>query len=235
MIFNVGPSGSKNIEFVVDGTTYKYIGEEISNSSFKITPNGTNGWKIWIYTSLTIRFFYLATVDICAVGKGGSGGGASPGYPTENGGGGGGGGQVTNKTSQTLSPGVSYSVTIDNSSSKFGDIVTAIKGYNASGRSGGSTGGGSGNGGSGAQSNDAAWPSPTYSGADSGGDGVYAFGDSTFDGVKYAHGGCGGETPGGGAWRGTVYSWYGSGGAGGGTSYNYPTDGIAGIVMLRSA
>ena len=236
MIFNLGPSGGRNIEIVAGGTSYRFTTDEISNSTFKVTPVGATGWKMWIYESCTVTFNFLnAPVDICAIGKGGSGGGASPGYPTENGGGGGGGGQVTNKLSQNLSTGVAYTVTINNSSSSFGSIAVANKGGNASGRSGGTSGGGSGNGGSGAQSNDAAWPYPTYSGAGSGGDGVYAFGDSSFDGVKYAHGGCGGETPGGGADRGTIYTWKGSGGAGGGTSYNYPTAGIDGIVLLRSA
>ena len=202
-----------------------------------MSPSGT-GWKAWIRASCTVTFKFLTTkVGICAVAKGGKGGVASPGYPSENAGGGGAGGSVVNATSQSISVGTGYTVTIADNSS-FGGLAVASKGNDASGRSGGSGTSSSSAGGDGAISNDAAWPSPTYYGHGSGASGKYAFNDSSFDGVEYAHGGCGGETPGGGAGKGDttgVYANPGAGGAGAGTSaWTGWTYGITGIVLMRN-
>lgn len=232
MIFNLGPSGSRNIEFIANGTTYRYTGTEISNSYFKISPSGTNGWKMWIYASITIIFNYLATVDIWAIGKGGNGGASF--HQTGGaygGGGGGGGGQVVSVSGATMTVNFSYSVVVGSSGSSFGSIVTAGNGGNGSSPNGGASGGGSGYGSSGEWVNDHSWP-PSSGGGGDGGEGVYAFGDSSFDGVRYGHGGGGGHHSGG---RGASYAANGSGGAGAGGSSGSATAGIVGIVCLRSA
>ena len=232
MIFNIGPSGSRNIEITANGTTYRYIGTEISNSYFKISPNGTDGWKLWIYKSLSIKFKYLVKVDIFAVGKGGDGAGAGGNYEYGYyaGGGGGGGSIVTSKkTSVTIN--TSYAVSIGNDATTIEALgISAAKGGNASGRSGGSST--TAGGGGGRYINDHTWPSPTNIGPDSGGGGKYAFGESSFDGVQYANGGGGGDrTP---ETRGVVYSSQGSGGAGGCSNVG-PTSGKDGIVIMRNA
>ena len=59
MIFNVGPSGSRSIEIIANGTSYRYIGTEISNEYFKISPYGDMGWKLWIYATVDIKFNYF--------------------------------------------------------------------------------------------------------------------------------------------------------------------------------
>ena len=223
-----------DISVTVGSETYNYKGAEISNSNVKISPVGLTGWKMWLYTSCTVRFNRLpSNVDICAIGAGGNG--ASYGGSYEYGyyaGGGGGGGGVVNSTGRTLTTGTDYAVVVGSGASTIASLgISAAKGGNASGRSGGSSGGNSGSGGGGRYINDHTYPA-TNIGPGNGGGGVYAFGDSGFDGVKYANGGGGGDrTP---EERGTVYSSCGSGGAGGchGTG---PTGGINGIVLMRSA
>lgn len=231
MIFNIGPSGSRSIEIIANGTSYRYIGTEISNTYFKISPNGTDGWKLWIYKSVTIKFYYLLSVDIFAVGKGGNGAGAggSFDYGYYAGGGGGGGSIVTvNNTSVNIAS--TYTVVIADEATTIAELgISASRGGSASGRSGGASTTASGGGGR--YINDHTYPA-TNIGPSSGGGGVYAFGDSSFDGVQYANGGGGGDrTP---ESRGRVYTSNGSGGAGGCSSVG-PTAGIDGIVIMRNS
>ena len=233
MIFNVGPSGSKSVEIIADGTTYRYLDTEISNSYFKISPDGTTGWKLWIYASLEVKFNYLVNIDIFAVGKGGNGAGAGGSY--EYGyyaGGGGAGGQVITRENVAVNIATAYSVVIGNDATTIEDLdISASRGGNASGRSGGSHVGTGADGGGGRYINDHTYPA-TNIGPDSGGGGFYAFGDRDFDGIQYANGGGGGDrTP---ESRGRVYSSQGSGGAGGCSSVG-PTGGISGIVIMRNA
>lgn len=234
MLINLGSSGGMGIEITADGTTYRYNGTEISNAYFKISPDGTTGWKLWIYSSVSIKFNYRVNVDICAVGKGGSGAGAGGSfeYGYYAGGGGGAGGMVTSLNT-AVAIGTAYAVEITDSSTSIADLgISASRGGHASGRSGGSSGGGgTGSGGGGRYINDHTYPATNIPPSD-GDAGKYAFNDSTFDGVRYGHGGCGGDrTP---ESRGYVHPERGSGGAGGCSGVG-PTGGIDGIVCMRNA
>ena len=222
------------ITIVSGSTTYVYKGAAIDNSVVKIEPVGITGWKMWIRSSCTVTFDRLPTnVDIWGIGKGGSGGGSF--YETGGaygGGGGGGGGKVVSGTYSSASvSGTSYTVTIGDTGSYFGNLINATNGGNGGSPSGGSSGGRSGSGSTGEWVNDHSWP-PSSGGGGDGDQGVYAFGDSSFDGVRYGHGGGGGHHSGG---RGASYAANGSGGAGAGGSSGSATAGIVGIICLRSA
>ena len=224
------------IEVSANGSTYTYKGATIDNSVVKIAPSGT-GWKAWFRASCTVKFKFLkTTVSLCAIGKGGTGDNFShPDNITDYGGGGGEAGQVDTKTSQTITVNTSYTVTIGDSSS-FGSIVSAAKGANASGRTGGGTSGTFRSGGTGAVT--VAGYTTSYSGPGNGGGGTYAFGDSGFDGVVYAHGGQGGDTGYGTGERGStsgVYANPGAGGPGGGNNANSGLAGKTGIVLMKNA
>ena len=220
------------ISITANGTTYTYKGAEVSlDGYFKVSPVSTTGWKMWIYANVNVSFGRLPTkVDLCAVGKGTAGGSYYYSSPNDYAGAGGTGGTITNSLAQTLSTGVSYSAVVGSGSTSFGSIVSASAG-------GGATGGG------GAVTVDTGWSSAThnqysYSSYGYGASGQYAFGDSTFDGTEYGHGGCGGDTNYGTGARGSttgVYANCGAGGAGGGQSNNSPTSGNAGILLLRSS
>lgn len=233
MIFNVGPSGSRSIEIIANGTSYRYIGTEISNQYFKISPDGNMGWKLWIYATVDIKFNYLVNVDIFAVGKGGNG--ASAGGSYEYGyyaGGGGSGGTVVTVRNASVNIAKAYSVVIGSEATTITDLgISAPRGGNGSGRNGGAGTGTNAHGGGGRYINDHTYPATNIP-PDSGGGGYYAFGDSSFDGIQYANGGGGGDrTP---ESRGKVYSSRGSGGAGGCSGVG-PTSGIDGIVCMRNA
>lgn len=212
-------------------STWTYKGATIDNTTVKITPNGT-GWKAWLRASCTVTFSYIPTqVAFWGIGKGGNGGGRfSHQGGAYGGGGGGGGGQVKTATS-SVTAGTAYTVTIGTSGSAFGSIISAGNGENGGSPNGGSSGGGSGNGSGGEWVNDHSWP-PSSGGGGIGGAGVYAFGESSFDGVAYGHGGGGGEHSGG---SGASYSAPGSGGAGQGGSSGVATNGITGIICMRNA
>lgn len=226
------------IQFTASGTTYTYKGAAIDNSVVKVSPVGTSGWKCWIRASCTVRFTFLKTrVDVCAIGKGGTGGNFShPDNVTDYGGGGGEGGTMDTKNSQALALNTNYTVTIG-SGSTFGSIASGSQGANASGQSGGGSGGTYRSGGNGAVTVDA-WDGVHYSGPGSGGGGAYAFGDSTFDGTVYCHGGQGGDTGYGAGGRGSssgVYANAGAGGPGGGEGASTGLAGKTGIVCMRNA
>lgn len=216
------------------GSTWTYKGATIDNSVVKITPSGT-GWKAWLRASCSVTFTYIPTyVSFWAIGKGGNGSAAF--YDTDSasaygGGSGGGGGQVDTQNNRYVSG--SYWASVDSNGSSFGSIISVGNGENGSQQRGGSSGDGSGNGSSGEWVNDHSWP-PSSGGGGSGGEGVYAFGDSSFDGVRYGHGGGGGasssSTPG---YHSTAP---GSGGGGAGHSGNSGrTDGNIGIICMKNA
>ena len=218
----------------INNASYTYKGATINDSNVTVYQSG-NGFKMWIRKSGTVKFTYLnGAVNICAIGRGGAGGRYT--HPSNNtdqgGGGGGGGGVVSTNTSLTLNS--NYTVTIGDSSS-FGSLAVAGRGGSASGITGGSSGGNSGDGASGAQAVDTGWNGISYRGPGDGGNGVYAFGNSSFDGVVYAHGGAGGDVGYGTGKMGSttgVYANPGAGGAGGGSGNNNPTSGNYGLVML---
>lgn len=221
------------------GGSATYKGAEINNNYARIAPVGTTGWKAWLKASCTVRFTFLKTkVDICAIGKGGSGGNAShPDNVTDEGGGGGEGGSVDTKSSQTLSVNTDYSVSIGDTST-FGSIASASKGANASGRTGGGTSGTFRSGGNGAISV-VTWQGTSHGYPGSGGGGTYAFGDSGFDGVVYSHGGQGGGVGYDGLGPGSntgVYANPGAGGGGGSMDPSSgPRSGQLGTVLMRNA
>lgn len=226
------------INVTYNGTTYTYKGAEtVVGGVFRINPYGTptgSTWKMWIYQNLSVTFVRgPSRVNVCAVGKGGSGASFShPDTITDIAGGGGGGGAVVTSGATTLTVGTGYSSSIGDTCS-FGGFVSAGIGGNASGRTGGSSGGNSGSGGTGAITVDN-WDGPSYGGRSLGDDGVYAFGDSSFDGTKYAHGGAGGDTGYGGGER-VTYSAPGSGGSGGGEGYNNGLAGNNGCILIKNA
>ena len=213
-------------------SSWTYKGASIDNSVVKIIPNGS-GWKAWLKSSCTVYFQYLNnTLGIWAIGKGGNGGAKfNNSGGAYGGGGGGGGGKVVSGSYQAASArGGTYSVTVNSTGSYFGSLISATNGGNGGSPSGGSTGGGSGDGSSGEWVNDHTWPNATSGGGGDGYNGVYAFSDSSFDGVIYGHGGGGGHHSGG---PGASYSAPGSGGAGAGGSYGYATNGIVGIICMK--
>ena len=222
------------IEFTFGDDTYTYKGAEIDISNkVKASPltDVNSGWKMWLKTSASVKFKYLKTnVDMFAVGKGTGGGYYRYISPNDYAGGGGAGGQIVTKLNQVITVNTDYSFTVDSSGSSFSSIISA-------GVGGGASGGG------GAATVDTGWSSPThpqysYSSPGDGGNGQYAFGDTSFDGTQYGHGGQGGDTNYAGGSRGStsgVYANPGAGGAGGGQSNNNPTGGLNGILILRNA
>ena len=228
----------RNIPIIVvssEGNSWTYKGATIDNSVVKITPNGT-GWKAWLKASCSVKFNYIPTnVSFWAIGKGGNGGARfSNSGGAYGGGGGGGGGQVVTQNNKTVSTSSAYTVIVNSNGSSFGSIISAGNGGNGGSPSGGASGGGSGSGSGGEWVNDHSWPSPTSGGGGDGGNGVYAFGDASFDGVIYGHGGGGGHHSGG---RGYYSTTNGSGGAGSGgsSSGTGATEGIIGIICMRNA
>ena len=223
------------INVTIGDNTYTYKGAELSKTGIKISPVGLTGWKFWMTSSGTVKFVYLpSAVDICIIGKGGGGGAGWGGNGYYGGGGGGGGGAVNELLKKSLEQGVAYEVTIGSSGSTFSNIASAGNGESGGSPSAGRSGGNSGDGSTGQWVNDHSWPSPTSGGGGDGGTGVYAFGDSSFDGVRYAYGGGGGphSTASGGTRHNTAGS---GGGGGGGTSNVGRTDGLTGILMMRNA
>ena len=225
------------ISVTIGDNTYNYNGAEIDETGIKISPIGITGWKFWMTTSGSVTFSYLPTnIDTCIIGKGGNGGGSwgSNGY---YGGGGGGGGGAVNRYTLSLNAGIGHpvttAVTIDCTGSYFGTLASAGNGQNGGGPSGGNSGGGSADGNTGQWVNDHSYP-PSSGGSSSAVAGVYAYGESDFDGVRYANGGGGGAHSGGGG--GSYYTTPGSGGAGGGNPYSGGrTLGITGILIMRNA
>lgn len=220
------------ITFSANGSSYVYKGAAISESFVAVTPNGAS-WKCWIKSSCSVVFSLIPTnVSFCAIGKGGNGANHWGGDGYYGGGGGGGGGGVATELNKTVSAGATYSAVVGTSGTSFSGIISAGNGGDGGQPSGGSSGGNSGAGSSGEWVNDHSWP-PSSGGGGDGGNGVYAFGDSSFDGVIYAHGGGGGahsdrrggyklDTP-------------GSGGGGAGGANVGRTDGNIGILLMRSA
>ena len=217
------------------GSTWTYKGATIDNSVVKITPSGT-GWKAWLRASCSVTFTYIPTnVSFWGIGKGGDGSSAF--YDTDSaspygGGSGAGGGQVKTVSNVTVSVNSGYTVTIGSATS-FGSIMSCNTGGNGGRMSGGLSGGSSGDGSSGEWVNDHSWP-PSSGGGGDGGEGVYAFGDSSFDGVRYGHGGGGGASSS--STAGYHSTTPGSGGGGAGHSGNYGrTDGNIGIICMKNA
>ena len=221
------------IEFTFGDDTYTYKGAEINISNkVKVSPlsDVNSGWKMWLRDSGTVKFKYLKTnVDLFAVGKGTGGGYYRYVSPNDYAGGGGAGGQIDTKLNQSIAVNTDYSFIIGSSGSSFSSIISA-------GVGGGAPGGG------GAATIDTGWSSPThpqysYSPPGDGGNGQYAFGDSTFDGTVYGHGGQGGNTNYSDGKRGSTSGDYanpGAGGAGGGQGNNNPTGGNIGILIMRN-
>lgn len=201
-----------------------------------------------------------ASVDVFIVG-GGAGGGHGQQSWLARGGGGGGGGYRTTKRGLRLSAGYYTDVTIGaggnagangGQSSAFGYVANggSTGGNGANGGAGGS--GGSG-GGTGAQIDSNAG---NYYSSSPGGDGAYAFGEITWDGVGYGPGGGGGtgctsnyiyafyqtrnsgiHAPGGqtGGGSGGAGDAIGYGGGGGGGISGAGGKGYQGVVIVRSS
>ena len=209
------------ITVVIGDDTYTYNGVEINETGVKISPVGTTGWKMWMKATGTITFNSLNTnVDVCVVGKGAKGGNCNFDGAKVYCGSGGSGGMVKNSFGQTLSVGQQYSASIGDGTD-FAGILSAGVGGGASGGGGGST-----------------TPEGGPRAAGSGREGSYAFGDSTFDGIKYGHGGGGGIIAYYGGGTGSRDSNPGAGGGGGGQvgqGSSSPSDGRVGIVLMRNA
>ena len=220
-----------------------------SNTSYNFT---SSSWKVYLLSSGTLSVTTSASADIYVVG-GGGGGGAS-GLKTSGervgsyAGAGGGGGGAARSATTTLSG--SYSVTIGSGGSgastprtsgssggttSFGSIASAgggsggTSGYETtefqpgSGGAGGTSGSvaGASGGGGGTQS--------SYKGGN-GGYGSYAFGNSSFDGVRYGAGGGGGAF----AWANGNTAYQSPGGDTGG-GLGPTTDGDGGYAVSGGA
>lgn len=264
MIFNVGVSAPIRpvMSFNIDGTTYYYNGTSDLNiaGKIKIQNSGTRYWKMWIYDTATVDVGFLRDFDICLIGHGGKGGnGRNGGQRDSAGGGGGGGGAIvtqlnyTGLTSGIYTFNIGDSTSIVNSNSQ--TILSAATGSNGTngyntgnpdnpyvcqggngGATGGSTSGGQRGGGQVYYPGTDSYNS-RYGTNGSGLDynvGVLAFGDVSFDGIKYAQGGGGGLYWWAGGAHGSTANTAGSGGGGGGHYSTGGSDGQKGIILLRS-
>ena len=229
MIIDIGATAPVRpiMTFIVGNATYQYTGADLTVADkFKITNNGTKGWKMWIYDSLTFVFNILTVpVEICAIGHGGNADSGDyenyPGHATAWSGGNG-GEMLSMKTTDSgfvrLQSGDKVSVTIGDSTS------VIVQRGNTNIKTLTPTTGGGAESGWGAEMNDG----DVTREASGGSNGSYAFGDSTFDGVRYAPGGgsgsFGNNMPGA---SGNTAGAAGAGGHGGGQS------GKKGIVLMR--
>ncbi len=228
------------VTFVIGGETYVYNGGSLDvDGVIKAVSDGVNSWKLWLYTTGTFEFSSLHTnIDLCLIGRGGNGGGYKGNNP-EIGGGGGSGGEIKNVSDYTFDVGDAYSATIDRtvtSISKNGaSVLSAANGNDgANGSAGGAGGapvGGSGKGGDGSY-HLSQTSGERYIAGDKGDDGDFAFGDPTFDGIRYSPGGGGGGV----VWDGftTFLNGATDGAAGGGGAGNVGTGNI-GIIIMRNA
>lgn len=229
MLFNICVTAPIRpiITFTIDGTEYVYDGSDLDITGKLLFQNtGTRGWKMYVYDSFSMEFGFIGTtIDLCAVGHGGRGGAYDAGsgaYHYEYGGDGGNGGQVLNLLAQRYNPGDVFNFTVGDSTKVLLNGAELLAPTTGGGASGGRE--------------QIAYYNPEQSeivqNGSNGSNGSYAFGDSTFDGIRYAPGGGGGGTSWGG-WpsysNGATSGSYGYGGHGGGGG----NAGGKGVVIMR--
>ena len=250
---------SKGIRFTytVGNTIYEYKkGIDLDETSIMTETNPSTGMvKCWLKESGTLSFSHLPkseAVRAFAVGAGGNG--TRGGYPYgeyQNVGAAGAGGYTDTTEFYTISKNQDMAIVVGSrsgdSSSTSGMGLTAAQGTDATSGAYRRTNGGTGYGGAGAHAfYDSTWGTGDhfYAG-ENGQDGVYAFGEDNFDGIKYGAGGGGGNdygfstysggATGGGAsgTNGTANT--GGGGGGGGTSIGYAAGtGGSGVFIFET-